>query len=139
MYVVWQTHDPTQGVCADGAIIFRGGVRYSRGMDDLHLHVHLLGNAGEARFQAIEQRLTVVELGGAQMATKQEQLEAAMVRLDAVTNDIAAELTELRNKIADGSITDAAIAQLDTAIARLQALGADPADPVPEAPATTTP
>ena len=73
------------------------------------------------------------------MASKQEQLEAAMIRLDGVTNEIALELTELRNKIADGSITDAAIAQLDTAITRLQALGADPTNPVPEPPAVATP
>jgi hypothetical protein len=100
-------------------------------MDDLHIHVHVLGDEAEARFVALEHRLTLTELGGAQMATRQEQLEAAIGRLDGVTNALAAKLAELRDKIADGTVTDAAITDLDAVILRLQALGQDPANPVP--------
>jgi hypothetical protein len=69
------------------------------------------------------------------MATEQDVL-ALVTRLDAATNAVAATLQSLRDQIADGGLTKeqeaAAVASLDGAIARLEALGANPENPVPE-------
>jgi septal ring factor EnvC (AmiA/AmiB activator) len=63
--------------------------------------------------------------------TQKDNLAALATRLDTATNTIAAELTELRGKIADGTVSDADLAPLDANIAKLEGLGADPSDPVP--------
>ena len=69
------------------------------------------------------------------MASEQD-VQALVARLDTATNSVAATLQTLRDQIADGGLTKeqeaAAIANLDGAIARLEALGADPNNPVPE-------
>ncbi len=61
-------------------------------------------------------------------------------RLDAATNELAADLTSVRDALAaavagqDQAVQDAVsaeLAKLDAPIARLEALGADEADPVP--------
>jgi hypothetical protein len=65
-----------------------------------------------------------------------EQFDALVARLNEATNKLAATLTDLRDKLAAGGMTkaeeDAAVASLDASIASLEALGADPANPVPE-------
>jgi hypothetical protein len=56
-------------------------------------------------------------------------------RLDAVTNQLADQLRGLRDQIKDEGLSseqeDSAIATLDASIKKLEALGADPANPVP--------
>lgn len=71
------------------------------------------------------------------MATK-DQVDHLVSRLDTATNTVAATLKDLRDKLAAGGLTAeeeaAAITSLDGAIARLESLGADPGNPVPEEP-----
>lgn len=70
------------------------------------------------------------------MATAEEYA----ARLDAATNEVASDLQSVRDELAalrDGlevdkqAAVDAALVHLDAPIARLEALGQDPADPVP--------
>lgn len=69
------------------------------------------------------------------MASK-DQFDALVSRLDAASNKLAATLQELRDKLAAGGMTAeeeaAAVATLDNSIKALEALGADPENPVPE-------
>ena len=71
------------------------------------------------------------------MATADEVVS----RLDAATNEVAADLTSLRDELAQvladqdvekQAAVDAALAKFDAPIARLEALGADPSNPDPE-------
>jgi hypothetical protein len=70
------------------------------------------------------------------MATEQE-MDALIERLNAATNKLAATLKDLRDQLAAGGLTQeqeaAAVAKLDSAIASLEAMGADPQQPIPEA------
>lgn len=61
-------------------------------------------------------------------------------RIDAATNELASDLQAVRDELAAAladvdaeqqAAVDAALAKLDGPISRLEALGADPADPVP--------
>jgi len=63
------------------------------------------------------------------MATKSEQVQALNERFNAATNEVAADLQTLRDKIKDGTVSDADVAALEANIARLEGMGADP---VPE-------
>lgn len=85
---------------------------------------------------ALTQQIT--ELETRLMATAEE----FATRLDTASNEIAAELQSLRGQLqslkdqipaAQQAAVDAALAQLDGPIARLEALGQDPANPVPPA------
>lgn len=64
---------------------------------------------------------------------KQETFDALIVRLNAATNEIAADLQKLRDEIAAGAdtISDESLTNLDSNIAALEAMGADPVNPVP--------
>lgn len=68
------------------------------------------------------------------MAT-QEQADQIVSRLNTVTNKMADELTALRGQIKAQGLPQAAedslLAALDTNISKLEALGADPSNPVP--------
>lgn len=66
---------------------------------------------------------------------KQEQFDAMIQRLNAATNDIAADLAKLKADIQNGTVSDASLQQLDTNIQQLEALGASTENPVPEPPA----
>lgn len=63
-----------------------------------------------------------------------------VTRLDTATNEVAADLATIKDQLtaaladvdaAKRAAVDEALAMLDAPIARLEALGADPADPVP--------
>lgn len=65
--------------------------------------------------------------------TKQEKFDAALTRLDNSTNEIAADLTKLRDEIKNkDTVSDESLARLDTNIVTLEGLGKDPENPVPE-------
>lgn len=66
---------------------------------------------------------------------KQEQFDALIARLNVATNDIAADLTNLKAQIAAGTVSDESLARLDSNIAALETLGASTENPVPETPA----
>ncbi len=60
------------------------------------------------------------------------QIQAFSDRVDAATDEIAADLKALRDKIAAGTpLTADDQALLDAKIVRLEALGKDPENPVP--------
>lgn len=64
--------------------------------------------------------------------TRQERLESAIARLDAATNDIANDLRVLKAELGD-TVSEESLNLLDANIAKLEALGADTENPVPEA------
>jgi hypothetical protein len=78
----------------------------------------------------------LLELRRLLMATAEE----FAARLDAATNEVANDLAGLRSDLeslrdsvdeSNQAAVDAALARLDAPIARLEALGQDPADPIP--------
>jgi hypothetical protein len=76
-------------------------------------------------------------LGITQLEERMSATENAIADLNAATNEVAAELDELRNQLAS---TDQATAdQLGQVAARLRGLAADPENPVPDPPADPQP
>lgn len=82
-------------------------------------------------YRAIRTELTVLQQKVTTLMAKQEEFDQRMADLDAATNDIAADLQSLRDQMASAGIPDSVLTALDSRIARLKELGADPADPVP--------
>lgn len=70
------------------------------------------------------------------MATRQEEFDALIGRLNTVTNDIAADYQKLLDEIANNSVSAESLANAATNIATLEALGASVTNPVPEEPTT---
>lgn len=76
------------------------------------------------------------------MALTQQQFNELVARLDAVTNDIAADYQKLLDEIQAGNISDESVAAAKANIEKLEALGAsveNPVPPVEEPPAEPTP
>lgn len=65
------------------------------------------------------------------MATRQEQFDVMMGRLNTVTNDIAADYAKLLEEAKTNSVSAESIAAAETNIATLEALGASVENPVP--------
>jgi predicted nucleic acid-binding Zn-ribbon protein len=103
------------------------------------------------RLANLEAQQTVSTVALAALAQKMTQMEGTLMataeefasRLDTATNEIASDLQALRDQLqavrdeipaAQQAAVDSALAQLDAPIARLEALGQDPADPVPAEP-----
>ena len=68
------------------------------------------------------------------MPTKQEEFDALVERLNAVTNDIAADYKKLLDEITSNSVSDETLAKAKENVAKLEALGASVENPVPEEP-----
>ena len=64
-----------------------------------------------------------------------EDFEAVLGRIDTATNDVAADLRKLRDDLANAGLSveqeAAVLGKLDAAATALEAVAADPADPVP--------
>jgi outer membrane murein-binding lipoprotein Lpp len=64
---------------------------------------------------------------------KINKMEEMLQRLDAATNEIASDMKALRDQIASGqNATPEQLQRLDANITRLEGLGQDPQDPVPD-------
>lgn len=95
----------------------------------IHIHIHNHGDKDTKEgFKLINQKLDKI-------MTKQEKFDAAIDRLNTTTNDIAADLKQLKEENAAGTISDESLAKLDANVATLEALGASTENPVPETPA----
>lgn len=68
------------------------------------------------------------------MATRQEEFDALMGRLNTVTNDVAADYALLLEQVANNSVTPESIAAGNANVAILEALGASVENPVPPPP-----
>lgn len=66
------------------------------------------------------------------MATRQEDFDALMGRLNTVTNDVAADYAKLLGEIANNTVSAESIAAGNANVAILEALGASVTNPVPE-------
>lgn len=95
---------------------------------NIHIHHH-----DKEAIAALEQKLDYVISQNKIIMSKQETLDALLVRLNATTNDIAADLKLLKDQIAAGTVSDESLAKLDVNIQALEALGASTENPVPEA------
>lgn len=56
---------------------------------------------------------------------KQERLNSGLDKLDAATNEIAADLKKLKEEVAAGTVSDESMARLDRNVATLEQMGAD--------------
>lgn len=70
----------------------------------------------DKQFSTINHKLDLI-------MTKQEQLENAIIRLDGATNEIAKDLSNLKEQIVAGTVTEESLARLDQTIATLETLG----------------
>lgn len=68
------------------------------------------------------------------MATRQEQFDALISRLNTVTNDIAADYKKLLEEAKTNSVSAESIAAGEAHVATLEGLGASVENPVPEEP-----
>lgn len=68
------------------------------------------------------------------MATRQEEFDALMGRLNTVTNDVAADYAQLLKEVANNTVSAESIAAGNANVAILEALGASVTNPVPEEP-----
>lgn len=101
---------------------------------NIHIHVHH-HNHGDAE---VKRKLDYIINQNTIIMAKQEQFDALMQRLDATTNDIAADLKLLKDQIANDTISDESLAKLDANIQKLEAIGASTENPVPEEPTGPT-
>lgn len=62
----------------------------------------------------------------------QNRIDAALVRLDAATNEIASDLKKLRDQIVAGTVTQESLAKLEANIAKLESLGAEDGETGPD-------
>jgi hypothetical protein len=90
-----------------------------------------------ARLELVLCRTETLEQKVDQLMAVSQEIKSLVSQIDAATNEIAADLTALRDQIAGG--VDAATAEeiragLQTQVERLTALGQDPANPVPPTP-----
>lgn len=111
----------------------------------LHVHVHLHGNeqpvhVSEKEFrEGLSKTLAALEkLRELIMATGQEtkeQFQAAVVKIEAATTEIAARIQRYIDAVNAGGMTPEqeaeALAALATVVGPLEAMGKDPANPVP--------
>lgn len=65
------------------------------------------------------------------MATRQEEFNELIARLNTVTNDIAADYQKLLDEIANNTVSAESIANAKANIETLEALGASVSNPVP--------
>lgn len=69
------------------------------------------------------------------MARTQEQWESILTRIDAATTNIAQQLRDLKDQIANqglpADVEEAIFTRLDTAATQLEQVGASPENPVP--------
>jgi hypothetical protein len=97
---------------------------------------------------SIQVDLATIRLAALEIPTRFNRLERLLMataedlaaRIDSATNEVASDLKAVRDELAAVSAAaetdkqaavDAALAKLDAPIARLEALGADPSDPIP--------
>lgn len=109
-----------------------------RAMTELHFHAHVVPDELAAELAALKARVTALEAQGATLMTRQDEVNTLIGRLDAATNEIASDLTRLREEIRSGTVSAESTAMLDARIAQLEALGQDPENPVPETGGTGT-
>lgn len=92
------------------------------------------------RADVARHELSFIELRSTIVATAEE----FATRLNAATDEVAADLQSVRDELraalegvetSNQAAVDAALGKLDAPIARLEALGQDPQNPVPDAPA----
>lgn len=92
----------------------------------------LKSNNDSEQFSLIIQKLDLI------MATKQEQFDAIIAKLDGVTNDIAADYKQLLDEVQAGTVSQESLDKASVNVAKLEALGASVSNPVPETPTEPT-
>jgi hypothetical protein len=108
------------------------------------------------RLAHVEHRLSALEAGqgrildelrglrnlGEKIMAIGQDIEAIVGRIDKATDDIAAELRDIKGQLSGGlGATEAAALQgrLDAAATKLEGIGKDPSNPVPTEPPVPTP
>lgn len=101
---------------------------------EVHVHLHDRADAMLTALHDDVRRISAhLQALGARLMNASDQIAAFAARLDAATTEIAKDLKELRDKVAAGSaLTPEDAAKLDALAARLERMGQDPGNPVPE-------
>lgn len=98
---------------------------------DIYIHGGLL-ELNDTRLLRIHQLLVKVAHQQEKIMGINEQLLEYSRRLDAASNEIAADLKKLRDEIKSGEpVTPETLAKLDANVARLEEMGVDPVEPIP--------
>lgn len=104
-----------------------------RDLDQLEMTFLNLQEVNQLWF--IYKRLRILEGKIDNIMAKQEDFDAVLGRIDTATNKIAADLIALRDQIKGAGLPEALensiLASLTEKAARLEAIGADPTEPVP--------
>jgi predicted transcriptional regulator len=85
----------------------------------------------------ISAQLMILINQGVTIMSKLQDINDLIARLNAATNEVASDLSKLREDIkgllggVSSAEADAVIASLDEASDRLEVVGADPTDPIP--------
>src|SRR3954471_10589743 len=103
--------------------------------DTMHIHIHI-----HHHYQGEDKIVTELQFLNKKidhfMANTQERFDALLARLNAATNDIAADYKKLLDEVRAGSVSDESLTAAEANIAKLEALGASVENPVPEVPET---
>ncbi len=87
----------------------------------------------------MDRKLDLLYKQGALLMTKIDDVNALLGKIDEETNKVAAEIQQLKDQIQNesgitGPDADTVVAKLGTIVQRLQAIGADPDNPIPAPP-----
>jgi hypothetical protein len=101
-----------------------------------HAHRHT-DRATHRKLDAVQKSLdALTRLVRRNHMAESAQITAFRLRVEAATNELASDLKALRDKIAAGTpLTPEDMASLDGIATQLEAMGVDPADPIPGSPA----
>lgn len=91
------------------------------------------------RLEGMDRKLDRIIIQGARAMTKIDDVNTLLTKIDEETNKVAAEIQQLKDQVINsggisGADADAVVAKLGSLQSRLQALGADPDNPVPDVP-----
>lgn len=92
-------------------------------------------------FDQILTRLRALEAQGSELLMASQEVKASLARIDAATNNIAADIQRLKDGVKPG-MTEQEVAEVqqeaDRIAARLEGIAADPDNPDPQAETGTT-
>lgn len=85
----------------------------------------------EALLHDVHGRLVELTEQGRQIVTNNERIAAALERIDTATNNVAADIKNIKDELAAKGVDPALLERLDTAATTLEGIAASTEDPVP--------
>lgn len=104
---------------------------------EYHFHFHFPSDLNETKI--LDSLNSITQKQSKFMADTQEQFNQVLTRIDGATNNVANQLRALKDQVAGQGLSieveQSILGQLEAAATRLEGVGADPANPVPDEPA----